>query len=57
MPCKEDIKNNICVNRTLEETKAYLGAPNLMLYYNEQRFNQFEFDPNLLIKKESKIKN
>ena len=39
IPCQEDIENNVCVNRTLEETKEYLGAPNLMIYYNDQRFN------------------
>ena len=44
------------VRMSFEETIDYLGSPNLMIYYNEQRFNQEEFDRDLIITKESKIK-
>ena len=39
LPCVEDLENNLCVNRTLEEIKEYLGAPNFLIYHNHERFN------------------
>ena len=57
LPCLEDIENNLCVDRSLEETKDYIGSPDLIIYYNEQRFDTFEFNHDKKIVKESKIKN
>ena len=55
MPCIEDAENGVCINRTLEETKTYLGTPIFNVYYNTERFNIDKFDSYDRFTRESKV--
>ena len=56
MPCVEDLENGLCINRTLEETKAFLGTPKLMVYTNSVRFDSTKYGEDKYIR-ESTISN
>ena len=57
LPCIEDLENGVCVNRTLEEMKEYIGSPDILIYYNFERFDVTDFDRDTKIHKESVVKN
>ena len=57
LPCIEDLENGVCVGRTLEEIKEYIGSPDVLLYYNFERFDVTDFNRDTKIHKESVIKN
>ena len=57
LPCIEDLENGVCVNRTLEEIKEYIGSPDVLIYYNFERFDVTDFDRDTKIHKESVVKN
>ena len=56
MPCIQDLERDICVNRTLEETQAYLSQANLMLYVNSERFDSSKYHEDK-IARESRVIN
>ena len=57
LPCIEDLENNVCVGRTLEETKEYIGSPDILFYHNFERFDVNDFNRDTKIVKESVVKN
>ena len=55
-PCKEDLENGICVNRTLQEIKDYLLPADLLIYLNTERFDSREYHDKKIVR-ESKVLN
>ena len=47
----------MCVNRTLQETKEYIGTPDILIYFNTERFDIRDFDKSTKLIKESKVVN
>jgi hypothetical protein len=57
MPCTPNYKENLCINRTLQEAINYLNSgsiPDLYIMENTQRFDFNEFN-NVTIIKESVV--
>ena len=56
MACTPDYVNNLCINRTKEETLAYLGnIPDIYVLHNVKRFDQQVFESTGKILEESVI--
>lgn len=43
MPCLPDPKNNVCINKTLDDLQKYLQSPNMYIIRNQRRFDQGVF--------------
>jgi hypothetical protein len=53
-PCKPDIENNVCINKTLDSTIEYLGTiPDIYIMENRVRFDLNDFTGKTGIVKES----
>ena len=50
MPCIEDLENGLCINRTLEETKAYLETADFRIYSNSVRLDTTKYNDEKFIR-------